>query len=213
VPESTAHRRVFLKKLFARGIVYEQLFNKLSRAGCDSETLVRLLFRVCTIAVSFREEFLDLGDISTGDLKRLTRDLLALAELVERVNRTLLHPKIDILSSPPDTGRDPVRKHMAYLYDKLPFTMRVYSVHLERFSKVSRAILKRMTLAHFETLRVLLYVKERTGRPRYDDLSNLLTAGFLAVGGSEGNIPEFFSADALAKLMQRTLKFGLTSRC
>ena len=203
---------VFLKKLFARGTVYEQLFNNICKAGCDAEALGGLLFSVCTIVAAGRSGFLDPGDISTAQLKRLTRDLLSLADLVERINVTRLNPKLDILAAPPDTSREPIRKHMAYLYDKLPFVMRVYSFHLGRFSKFSRALLKRLTFAHFETLRLLLYVKECTGRPRYDDISNLLTVGFLVAGGAEDSIPEFFSSDALAKLMQKTSKFSLTSR-
>jgi hypothetical protein len=201
----------FLKKLFARGAVYEELFNKIARR-CDGETLGCLLFSVCTLAVADRGGLLDPGDISTAQRKRLTRDLLSLADLVERVNRTRLNPKIDLLAAPPDAGRDPIRRHVADLYDKLPSIMRVYSFHLERFSAFSSALLKRMTFVHLETLRVLLYVEEQTGRPHYENMSDLLTGGFLAAGGSEDSIPDFFSADALAKLKQKTAKFGLTSR-
>jgi hypothetical protein len=43
-------------------------------------------------------------------------------------------------------------------------------------------------------------------------MSNLLNGGFLAAGGMEESIPEFFTVDALAKLKQRTTKFDLTSR-
>ena len=201
----------FLRGLFARGKVYDELFNSICRAGCDAETLRSLLFGVCTIAVADRGGFIHLGEISTAQLKRLTRDLRLLSDLVERVNRTRLNPKYDILAARASADRDSIRKHVAYLYDKLPFTMRVYSVHLERFSKFSKALLKRLTFLHFETLRLLLYVQERTGSPRYDDMSNLLTAGFVVAGGSESAVPKFFSADALAKLKQRTAKFGLTS--
>ncbi len=206
------HSIAFLKKLFARGKIYEGLFNNICNAGCDPETLGGLLFAICTIAVADQGGFLDPGDLSMAQLKRLTRDLLSFADLVERVNRTRLNPKLDILAAPPDTSRDPIRMHMVYLYDKLPFIMRVYSFHLGRFSKFSKALLKRLTFGHIETLRLLLYIEERTGRPRYDDMSNLLTTGFLVAGGDEDGIPDFFSADALAKLKQRTSKFGLTSR-
>jgi hypothetical protein len=214
VPTTAQTRKhsVFLRRLFARGKVYEDLFDSICNAGCDAKNLSLLLSAVCTIAGAYRGGFLDPGDISTTQLKRLTRDLLSLADLVERVNHTRLNPKRDILAAPPDADRDPIRKHMAYLYDKLPFIMRVYSFHLGRFSKFSRALLKRLTFVHLETLRLLLYIEESTGRPRYDDISNLLTTGFLVAGGTEDSIPEFFSADALAKLKQRTSKFGLTSR-
>jgi hypothetical protein len=204
--------RAFLKKLFSRGAVYEELFDKMVKDGCDPEILAGLLFGACIIATGDREGFLDPRDISTAQLKRLSRDLLSLANLVERVNRSRLNPKIDILSAPSDITRVPIRKAMVYLYDKLPFTMRAYSIHLQRFLKLSRALLKRLTFVHFEVLRLLLYVEEVTGRPRYENISDLLTGGFLVAGGIEDNVPEFFSVEALAKLKQRTAKFGLTSR-
>jgi hypothetical protein len=202
----------FLKQLFARGVVYEELFNKVVKAGCEAETLSVLLFAVCTIADADRRGFFDPGDISTPQLKRLRRDLLLLADLVERVNRTRLNPKLDLLAAPPDAGRDPIRKHVAKLYDHLPSIMRAYSFHLERFAKFSRAVLKRLTFLHFQTIDLLLYVEENTGNPRYEDMSDLLTAGFLVAGGAEEDIPEFFSADALAKLKQRTAKLRMSAR-
>jgi len=90
--------------------------------------------------------------------------------------------------------------------------MKMYSFHLERFSEFSRSIFKRRRFMHFETLRLLLYVKESTDRPHYEDLSTLLNAGFLAIKGKEADIPRFFSSEGLAKLSQRTTNFGLTSR-
>jgi hypothetical protein len=214
VPTSGRAREVsvFLKRLFARGKVYEELFNSICKAGCDAETLGGLLFAVCTIAVANREGFLDLGDMSAAQLKRLTKDLRSLADLVERVNRTRLNPAIDILVAPPDPDRGPIRKHVASLYDRLPGIMRAYSFHLERFSKFTKALLKRLTFVHFLTLRLLLYIEESTGSPRYENMSDLLTGGFLVAGGAEDALPKFFSGDALAKLKQRTAKFGLTSR-
>ena len=49
-------------------------------------------------------------------------------------------------------------------HDMLPGMMLLYSFHLERFSTFSRKLLKRLTYTHFQTLRLLLYVEERTGR-------------------------------------------------
>jgi hypothetical protein len=203
---------IFLKKLFARGKVYEGVFNRICEAGCDAETLGGLLFAVCVLAEGDRKGFLDLGEISTAQRKRLARDLLSLADLVERVNHTRLNPKHDLLAAPPDAGRDPVRRHVAGVYDKLPFIMRVYSFHLERFAKFTGSLLKRLTFVHLETLRLLLYVEESTGSPRYEHMSELLTSGFLVAGGTEEALPSFFTADALAKLKQRTARLGLTSR-
>lgn len=205
-------REVFLKRLFSSGAVYEELFNNICKAGCDAETLGDLLFSVSGISVANQKGFLDLGDISAAQLKRLTKDLRSLADLVERVNGTRFNPTIEIRAAPPNPSREPIRKHVARLYDRLPSTMRMYSFHLERFSKISKALFKRLKLVHIMTIDLLLYVEASTGSPRYEDLSNLLTGGFLADGGEEAALPKFFSADALAKLKQRTEKFRRTSR-
>jgi hypothetical protein len=47
--------------------------------------------------------------------------------------------------------------------------MQTYSVHLEQFLKFSKANLKRMTVAHPYALKLLRYLQESTGGPRYDD--------------------------------------------
>jgi hypothetical protein len=202
----------FLVRLFTMGGYCEELFRKLCREGCSDEELAGLLFAVCTIAVADRSGLIDLGKISMPQVRRLAKDLQSLAGLVRRVNETSLNPKLDILAAPTDVSRDPVRKYIARLYDMLPETMMVYSVHLDRFSRFNRALLKRMTITHLNALRLLLYIEERTGSPRYEDISNLLTAGFLAARGADRDIPKLFTAEALAKLKQRTSGFGLTSR-
>lgn len=162
-----SHSTLFLKMLFARSKVYEKSFYSICKAGCDAEKLGNLLFAVCTIAFADQRYSLHPDDMSPVQLKRLTKDLRSLADLVDRVNRTAMNPKLDILSAPPDPNRDPIRKRVANLYDRLPSIMRVYSFHLERFSKFNKALLKRMTSVHFLTVRLLLYVEESTGSPRY----------------------------------------------
>jgi hypothetical protein len=209
------HRDDFLRKLFTEGEYCEELFRKLCKEGCSDEDLASLLFGVCTLAVGDRRGLIVLdrtNKISTAQVRRLAKDLRSLADLVDGVNKTSLNPKLDILSAPADASRDPTRKYVARLYDMLPSVMRVYSMHLEHFSKFNRALLKRLTVMHFLTLRLLLYVEESTGGPRYEDTSNLLIAGFLTAGGAEDKVPTFFTPDALAKLKQRTAKFGLSSR-
>lgn len=111
--------------------------------------------------------------------------------------------RFPIRAASPDATRDSGRKYIARYYDMLPGIMMTYSFHLERFYQFRRTQLKRLTPVHFNTLELLRYVEERTGGPRYEDLSNLLSAGFLVAGGAENDIPKIFSADALAKLKQR----------
>jgi hypothetical protein len=202
----------FLRKLFVKGNYCKELFHKLCKDGCCADDLGGLLFAVCTITRGYSDGLICLGEPSAKEIKQLVRDLGALANLVARVNRSPLNPKFGLLALPTDLNKDPARKHVARLYDMLPGLMRAYSFHLQQFAKFNRALLKRLTHAHFETLRLLLYIEESTGSPHYEDVSNLLTAGYLAAGGAANDVPKFFTADALAKLKQRTKHFGINSR-
>lgn len=204
------HVHVFCEKLFLEKRYCKELFRKLCAEGCSEASLADLLFAVCVMADKVPDRLID-SDISSADLKRLVRDLQSTADLVRRVNKTPLHPKKHFLWMSPDPNRDPERQYASRMYDILPGIMRVYALHLERFSMFLSARLKRLTYGQIATLQLLLYVERSTGGPRYEDASNLLTAGFVAAGGTENNIPKYFTADALAKLMQRTKKLGLIS--
>ena len=197
------HLRDFQSKLFAEGEACEEVFTKLCEQHCENEVLAGLLFAVCTLAVGHSRGWLHVDTFSTGQVKRLATDLRSLAGSVDRLNKSALNPKFDFLWAPPDATRDSGRKYIARYYDMLPGIMMTYSFHLERFYQFRRTQLKRLTFVHFNTLELLRYVEERTGGPRYENLSNLLSAGFLVAGGAENDIPKIFSADALAKLKQR----------
>jgi hypothetical protein len=184
----------------------EELFSKLCESGCSEKDLAILLLAASAFALENQSELLDTGGLSPEELARLKRDLISLAGLVDRVNKSTLNPKFDLLSAPPDVSRNALRQITASLYDMLPGLMQTYSVHLGQFSKFAKANLRHMTLGHIYALKLLRYIREKTGSPRYDDCANLLIAGFLAVGGAEEDIPDFFTAEALAKLNQRTAK-------
>lgn len=193
----------FLKRLFAVDKTCKESFQKLSKLGCSEPDLAAGIYFVChsALLLSLRKRPYEL---SKPEVRRLATDLRALADRVDSVNGTPLSPKLDLLCAPPDPDRDPKRKHWARLYENLPGLMRAYSFHLERFAAFSTALRKRKTAAHFDTVRLLMYTNECTDQPQYESVSSLLTAGFLVAGGTEESLPAFFSADALAKLYQRT---------
>jgi hypothetical protein len=181
----------------------------LCNAGCQKEDFAGLLFAVCTVAPlqPFRTNLIDLSGVSKAELKRLPKALRSLADLIRRVNETPLAPAHDLLPHIPTDSKEP--RHMkaqmvVRFYRMLPGIMFAYGTHLERFAKFNRRMLKRLTSNHLHTMRLLRYVEECTGSPKYEDLANLLTQGFLAAGGPEDSIPKFFTADALAKLHQRS---------
>jgi hypothetical protein len=198
---------IFIKKVFSYGRC-DELFSTLCKDGCSRDHLPVLLFDVSSRAVAHHGKLIfDADGLSRKQLTNLSRDLMSIACLVRRVNKTMLNPKFDLLWAPADSDRDPLRQACARLYDMLPGLLQTYSVHLGRFSMFTEANLRRLTFGHFYALRFIRYIRESTGGPRYDDSANLLTAGFLAAGGAESDIPEFFTAEALAKLIQRTAKF------
>jgi hypothetical protein len=202
-------RDLFLKKLFSRGNYFEQLFQKLCDRGCSPNKLGSLLFAVCTIAAfAPRKSLTDLPAISDSEVKQLPRRLRSVADLVERMNRTGLAPADEIMAALPRSGKSAPNMPtiMTRLYRMLPGIMLVYAAHLERFSKSSRRLLKRLTLTHLNTLTLLEYVKKSTGKPQYEPISSLLEEGFVAAGGSEDAIPRLFSAAALAKQNQRAAR-------
>lgn len=193
----------FLKRLFAVDKTCKEPFRKLSKLGCSEPDLAAWIYIVChgALLLSLQKPRYEL---SKPEMRRLAMDLRALADRVDSVNGTPLSPKLDLLCASPDLDRDPKRKHWARLYEILPGLMRTYSFHLEQFAEFSTGLRKRKTAAHFDTVRLLIYINECTDQPQYESVSSLLTAGFLAAGGTEENLPAFFSADALAKLYQRT---------
>ena len=195
----------FLQKLFTRARAEEQ-FSRLCESGCAKNDLAILLLAGSVFAVSNGGQLFDPGGLSTRQLTRLRKDLLSLAGLVDRINKSSLNPKFDFLWAPLDDSRDALRRTTADLYDMLPGLMQTYCVHLEQFLKFARANLRRMTCGHLCALKLPRYIQEKTGSPHYEYSSNLLIGGFNAVWGDEADPPDFFAAEALAKLNQRTSK-------
>jgi hypothetical protein len=177
----------------------------LRKLGCSEEELISFLFQASSAASRQPGPFFDRGGFSAIQLERLTTQLTRNASLVEEVNRTWLNPALDQRFAPKDPRRDEARAQMAALYDRLPVVMRVYAAHSRQLVKVRRAVFKRMKYAHYHALKLLHYIENKTGSPRYEVADSLLQAGF-AVLDPEAATPEFFSADALTKLYQRIRK-------
>lgn len=202
----------FLGKLFERNRCCKSLFYGLCRKGCSPIDLAGLLWVTSVFAVGNSEGRLDTGDPSDKEVKDLAEELQKLANIVARVNQSSLNPKIWLRALQPDDNPDTPIKNVGRLYDHMPKLMKGYAIHLDRLRSFRKKVFKRLDIVHSTTLRLLLYMQESTGNPRYEDITNLLTEGFFAEGGDEAKLPTFFTADALAKLKQRTTHFGFNSR-
>jgi hypothetical protein len=180
------------------------LLSDLCKAGCSEERLTSLLLNASMAANAEPIRLLDTAGLSTAHLKALKRDVLRIASLVNRVNKTSSSPKFDLKWASPSAEHDSLRVIAERLYDMLPGMMQAYAVHLERFAEFNRKILRRLTLAQYRALQLLRYVHETTGNPRYQVAADLLAGAFSALAGANVEVPKFFSFDALTKLYQRT---------
>jgi hypothetical protein len=141
-------------------------------------------------------------DISKAQLKALPKKLRTIADMIDKLNSTVFAPANDIKRAPFDAQRQIARDYMIRRYESLPGYLRVYSWHLESFSKLSRQTAKRLTMGHVLAIQAIRYVEDRTGSPHYADLSNLLEQGWLVAGRTEIT-PRFLSAEGLTKLYRR----------
>ena len=180
-----------------------KLLSDLREDGCSEETLISLLLNASRAANAKPVKLFDAGGLSTTQLSRLKRNLISVAALVDRVNKTAISPKFDLKWAPPDKDRDPLREAAGRLYEMLPGIMEAYAGQLEQFVSLNRTILRRLTFTHYYALKLLQYLHQETGRPRYEDAADLLSGGFVALAGGEADLPEIFNDDALSKLYQR----------
>jgi len=168
---------------------------------------------------------------SKKELDRLQSDLEDLAKRIERLDSHFTAPRkfaIDLCESelqrtgqPQDrednlpessyttTLKDSLeglRKDQAARADRmaiLPRALRDYAAHLGQLRNDKRRFGKNRTLPHLQLWILLGEIEQGTGRPHYEEVSTLVTGGFLVFGGSETRIPKAFSAEALAKLKRR----------
>jgi hypothetical protein len=201
----------FLKRLFASGHYLEESFRKICADGCSAEELGTLLYIMCLIS-SFRansryfprgqERLVNSGNISKSQLKALPKKMRAMADTISSLNGTILAPANSLKLAPNDAQRQIAREYMIRRYETLPGLLRVYSWHLERFSKFCDQTAKRLTSGHVHAIQLIQYVEDQTGSPHYEDMSNLLEQGWRLAGRTEST-PRFLSTEGLTKLYQR----------
>jgi hypothetical protein len=86
-----------------------RLLSDLCKAGCSEERLTSLLLNASVAANSEPMRLLDTGGFSTARLKTLKGDLLRIASLVNRLNKTSLSPKFDLKWGPRSAEHDSSR--------------------------------------------------------------------------------------------------------
>jgi hypothetical protein len=196
----------FKKKLFAKGVHYEERFRKICDAGCPSEEFGQLLWATCMLMSLRSIPLINGGNLSKAQLKSLPKRLRALAAIIKALNGTPLAPgnEVNFMPYAPDgTRARDAREYLVMRYEMLPGMLIVYSYHLERFSKIARDTRKRLTAGHVSAIQIVHYVENRTGSPRYADLAELLEQGCLIEGREQDCVPKFLTTEGLAKLYQR----------
>ncbi len=196
----------FLKQLFADGHYLELSFGKICADGCSQEEFGTLLYATCLGGSPHFprgwKRLVNSGNISKSQLKALPKKMRAMADTIDSLNATILAPANDIKLAPYDAQRQPAREYMIRRYETLPAVLRIYSWHLERFSKFAKRTAKRLTLIHLHVIGLIRYVENQTGSPHYEDISNLLEQGWRVAGKTE-TTPRFLSTAGLTKLYQR----------
>jgi len=207
----------FKEKLFAKGAHYEECFRRICDAGCPPEEFGQLLWATCML-ISFRSiPLINGGNLSKAQLKSLPKKLRALAATIKALNGTPLAPGNEVKFmpyAPEGSHARAAREYLVKRYEMLPGMLMVYSCHIERFSKIARDICKRLTGGHILAIKIMHYVEDRTGSPRYADLAELLEQGCLTEGRQIDCVPKFLTTEGLAKLYQRwgSAVIGSTNR-
>ena len=91
-------------------------------------------------------------------------------------------------------------------YTMLPSLLRGYSLHLGRNRRHQQKFNKRRTYTHLLLFNLMNTLNVKIHGLFLEELSILLSQGFLICGGSENQIPKFLTTEALAKLRQRMWK-------
>ena len=206
-PTSDAQKsaEAFLQKLFAKGPHFEQSFSKICDLGCPRDEFGRLLWATCVLISFQTTPLINAGNLTKAQLKGLPKRIQTLAGIIKRLNATPLAPSNEVLLmpyAPEGTRSKAARDYLVQRYEMLPGLLMVYSYHIERFAKIARSKIKRLTTSHLSTIRVVHYVEHHTGSPRYGELAELLEQGCL-IGGKAKNLPRFLTAEGLAKVCQR----------
>jgi len=195
----------FLRKLFANGAYLEKCFRKICDSGCPRDEFGQLLWATCMLMSVQNVPLFNGGNLTKAQLRGLPKRLRAMADIIKALNATPLAPgnEMNMMPYAPQGSRaQAARDYLVQRYEMLPGMLNVYSYHLERFTKIARKGLKRLTRAQVLVIRVVRHVEDCTGSPRYGELSELLEQGCLIVGRQE-SAPKFLTAEGLAKLYQR----------
>jgi hypothetical protein len=203
--------KAFLPRLFANGYCLEESFRNICADGCSAEEFGTLLYGMCLISAyransryfpRGQELLVNSRDISKAQLRALPKKLRTMADMIDKLNATVLAPANDIKLAPYDAQRQIAREYMIRRYETLPGLLRIYSWHVERFLPIARKIAKRLTIGHVHAVEIVRYVEDRTGSPHYEDMSNLLEHGWLIIGKTK-IAPRFLNVAGLTKLYQR----------
>ncbi len=191
----------WLKKLL-RNKTAATAFETLCKKGCSPHELGDLICGIAVLAPVLPRRWPE----PTG-LEDLSCKLEALARCIELANKTRWLDRLDFGAD------DANRRKAAFVkaaHEGLPGMMRSYAALFRKYRKAKKDFGNPQPL-RFLVLQLLDYVRRSTNKgPGYQQVSDLLVASFLALGGSETAIPSIFSdLESLKKLYQRNKKYCL----
>jgi len=209
-------RRIqFLKKIKEDNQLAVDLYDGLCEEGCDREELLQLWYRACQSAGlpqkfhRLRSES-DYAALSQAQIKNFLNKVNSWADEIERLNKSALFSPASLLRKgirfAPEEQRGKLRLD-AELLERLPALLRGYAI---RFDFICRAFRRTIGPRAFSFSKLAVYqlvelVHKNTKFPRYENLSEMLCAGFAAIY-PKLDAPRVFNQAALQGFYRRAAK-------
>src|SRR5947209_3486912 len=138
----------------------------------------------CCGAHAERPSWEEQTGLSDSQITAFRRDLKALADKIDRVNKVFAIGPANYFTVALECGTISEEEEPDFLTRKtiflgLPNVLRMYEAYLSSFSSLMRQEFgpKRLDFLRFLTIQLVAYVERCTGKPHYEDLTCLLQGG------------------------------------
>ena len=158
--------------------------DKLQRAGCDQERL----FELVTLVMFYKKKRGLVPDDAVKALKRLPNRIKGWADELERIPAAM-RPVATLARVLPEMADEEQERVALYAarFENLPSDLRFYAelvqAALPAAGKLNKGFMASIGRQHL--LELVAYVREKTGRPRFAELSAILVAAAHALEVNE----------------------------
>jgi hypothetical protein len=201
--------------------VEQEAVDKLIRLGVPGDVLLSL---AAIIPGTSNKKLELVPGIEERALRKLPDQIKALADKIEKVNQSpwlasdglrslalsVKHPH-ESPDSPNSTETRDSAQPAAMIFSKIPRSLRLYAEHLcawlNRYHPVGSYGTDRIRMRTLLTIKLLMLVRDSTGRPCYSEIATLLEAAYRASGRRKTIV-----AEDLRKLKKNNPRLHLIAR-